>query len=74
MPPLPRKPRLSVVTEGKRHFINVPSGFGPSLHSYLKENGVHCGSPEPAFTGIDTVELHKSTRPEPVQKLLDQWA
>jgi hypothetical protein len=68
-----KKNVLCVQSEGKRHFISVPSGRANDLHNYLRSNRVRSAPPEPAFTGVDSIELAKDIDVGGVQELLDAW-
>jgi hypothetical protein len=68
-----RKSKLSVESEGKRRYISVPAGLSQQLHRYLRNNRVQCAPPEPAFTGVDNIELRPNSDVAGVQVLLDAW-
>jgi hypothetical protein len=70
----PGRVNLRVQSVGGRHFIEVPSGESQALSNYLREHRVRSGGPEPSSTGVDNIELHRTTDAEAVQNLLDQWA
>ena len=68
-----RCPGLCVETTGTRHFISVPVGLSMELHTYLRNNRVRSAPPEPAFTGLDSIELAKDIDVDALQALLDAW-
>lgn len=68
-----KKATLSVQSEGKRRYINVPTGRAQDLHNYLRSNRVHSGFPEPAFTGFESIELAYGSDGASVQALLKAW-
>jgi len=68
-----KKGSLCVETDGRRHFISVPAGSAQELYQFLRNNRVHAASPEPAFTGFDSIELSKETDVDGVQTLLNSW-
>ena len=43
------------------------------LHNYLRSNRVRSAPPEPAFTGVDSIELAKDIDIGGVQELLNAW-
>jgi hypothetical protein len=67
------KPKLRVESEGRRHFITVPSGLAGDLHTYLRRNGVRSAPPEPQSTDVDNIELARDADVPRVQNLLDAW-
>ncbi len=67
------KPRLKVLVEGNRRYISVPSGHAGELHTYLRGNRVGTSPPEPASTGLDSIELTAGTDTKVIQQLLDAW-
>lgn len=69
-----KKARLRVQSEGVRRFINVPADRARDLHAYLRVHGVHSAPPEPAYTGIDNIELDRNIDVRGVQTLLNNWA
>jgi hypothetical protein len=64
---------LSVETEGKRRYISVPASRAKELHNYLRSNKVRSAPPEPAYTGVDNIELAQDIDVVGVQALLDDW-
>ncbi len=68
-----RKPKLKVTTEGSRRYISVPSEHAGELHTYLRGNRVLSSPPEPATTGLDSIELSAGNDAKGVQKLLNAW-
>ena len=66
-------PGLCVETSGTRHFISVPVGLSMELHNYLRSNRVRSAPPEPAFTGLDSIELAKDIDVDALQALLNAW-
>jgi len=68
-----KKARLRVQAEGLRRFINVPADRARDLHAYLRGHGVHSAPPEPAFTGVDNIELARDIDVRGVQALLNNW-
>jgi hypothetical protein len=69
-----KKSRLRVQQEGTRRFINVPADRARDLHAYLRGHGVVSAPPEPAFTGIDNIELARDIDIRGVQTLLNNWS
>jgi hypothetical protein len=68
-----KKSALCVQVDGKRLYIDVPSGRALDLHKYLRSNGVRSAPPEPAFTGSDSIELANDSDIRTVQALLNGW-
>jgi hypothetical protein len=68
-----KKLKLRVEADGNRHYINVPMDRAGDLHTYLRANRISSSPPEPAFTGIDYIELRKGVDISSVQRLLDAW-
>lgn len=68
-----KKDTLNVQAEGKRRFITVPASKAQELHRYLRSNRIQCAPPEPAFTGVDNIELRPNSEVAGVQALLDAW-
>jgi hypothetical protein len=64
---------LTVESDGKRSFISVPAGRSQELHAYLRKNHVRSAPPEPAFTGIDSIQLGDDIDLSGVQALLNAW-
>jgi hypothetical protein len=64
---------LCVESNGKRHFICVPSGRAQDLHHYLRNSRVHAAPPEPSFNGFDCIELPNCPDIDIVQTLLNDW-
>ncbi len=65
---------LVVELAGPRRYISVPTGRAVDLHNYLRGHHVRSAYPEPAYTGVDNIELHKDIDVDAVQALLDDWA
>lgn len=77
-PTRPRAPRrgkngLRVELAGLRRYISVPTGRALDLHNYLRGHHVRSAYPEPAYTGMDSIELHKDIDVAAVQALLNLW-
>jgi hypothetical protein len=68
-----KKTTLLVQEDGKRRYISVPTERANDLHEYLRSNRVRSAPPEPAYTGVDHIELAKGSNVESVQALLDIW-
>lgn len=66
--------RLKIVTSGKRHYVNVPSGDANALHQFFLAHNIHATPPQPSSTGMDTIDLRPGSNIETVQALLDKWA
>jgi len=69
-----KKSKLRVEADGNRRYISVPMDRAGDLHSYLRANRVSSSPPEPAFTGMDYIELPKGVDIGNVQTLLDAWS
>ena len=67
------KPRLRVLSDGRRRHINVPSGFALPLLILLRKHGVRCDPPSPYLVGVDNIELYRDTDADRVQAILDGW-
>jgi hypothetical protein len=70
---LPDRPRLRVMSEGRRRFISVPSEVSRDLHAYLRKHHVRCESPEPLHTAMDQIEVARGTDADHVQAILEGW-
>jgi hypothetical protein len=68
-----KKGALVVETAGLRHYISVPTGRAIDLHNYLRSHHVLSAYPEPAYTGMDSIELAKGIDVDAVQALLHAW-
>lgn len=68
-----KQKKLRVQADGYRRYISVPAGRAIELHNYLRSNRVHSAPPEPAFTGIDFIELANDIDVGGVQALLNTW-
>ena len=68
-----RKMRLTVLVDGKRRYVSVPSERAADLHAYLRKNGVTAAPPAPMFTGLDSIELTASVNTATVKELLNDW-
>ena len=68
-----RKVVLCVAADGKRRYISVPTERAKDLHDYLRNNKVRSAPPEPAYTGVDAIELGKDVDVGGVQALLNAW-
>jgi hypothetical protein len=66
--------KLRVEADGNRRYISVPVGRAAELHTYLRANRVSSSPPEPAFTGMDYIELPKGVDLDNVQTLLNAWS
>jgi hypothetical protein len=68
------RPRLSVASAGKRHYIHVPTAVAGELFSYLRGNRIQVAPPQPCFTDLDSIELGGKVNAAAVQGLLDEWS
>ena len=68
-----KEPKLTVQSDGKRRFICVPAGRAQELHAYLRNHHVRSACPEPAFTGVDSIQLADNIDQAGVQALLNAW-
>ena len=66
--------KLRVEADGNRRYISVPVGRAGELHSYLRDHRVSSRPPEPAFSGMDYIELPKGVDVVNVQTLLNAWS
>ena len=64
---------LSVQIDGKRRYISVPAGRANDLHTYLRSKNVRSSPPEPAYSGVDYIELAPDIDVGTVQALLNNW-
>lgn len=64
---------LNVQIDGKRRYISVPAGRANDLHAYLRGKNVRSSPPEPAYSGVDYIELAPDIDVRNVQALLDDW-
>lgn len=64
---------LTVQIDGKRRFISVPAGRANDLHAYLRSKNVRSSPPEPAYSGMDYIELAGDIDVGRVQALLNDW-
>jgi hypothetical protein len=68
------RPRLSVTSAGKRHYIHVPTGVAGELFTYLRDKRIQVAPPQPCFTDQDSLELGGTVDAAAVQGLLDEWS
>jgi hypothetical protein len=64
---------LHIQIDGKRRYISVPAGRANNLHTYLRSKNVRSSPPEPAYSGVDYIELAADIDVDRVQALLDDW-
>ncbi|MCI0680540.1 MAG: hypothetical protein L0Y71_00430 [Gemmataceae bacterium] len=69
----PKGAPLSVQIDGKRRYISVPAGRANELHTYLRSKNVRSSPPEPAYSGVDYIELAVDIDVGRVQALLNDW-
>jgi hypothetical protein len=65
---------LRVKVAGKRCYISVPDGRANALHAYLRSKNVRSSPPEPAYSGVDYIELAADIDVGTVQALLNDWS
>jgi hypothetical protein len=51
----------------------VPASRAQELHHYLRSHRVRSAPPEPAFTGVDCIQLANDIDVGGVQALLNSW-
>ena len=66
--------KLTVLTADKRCSIHVPSGRAAALLALLRWHGISSDTPEPIYTGMESIALHRGVDAKKVQALLDAWA
>jgi hypothetical protein len=67
-------PALRVKIAGTRCYISVPNGRANALHTYLRSKNVRSSPPEPAYSGVDYIELAADIDVGSVQALLNDWS
>ncbi len=68
-----KKNALTVQTDGKRHFINVPAAKSMDLHNYLRLKRILSSPPEPSLKGMDCIQLSNTIDVDSVQTHLNAW-
>jgi hypothetical protein len=69
--PLPLK--LTVAADGKRCYIDVPSGRAAGLLALLRRKGITSDTPEPSASGMESIALHRGADVKKVQALVNEW-